>query len=215
VSASINGLSRAAHQSRSGSPTGHPLVVHYCRWRLESPERSTRGCPKREVLSRVDQRSPHQREATAEARTSFGQSCARVARRLPRGRPRADPARRDRPLSRRRRLRRERAHPCEQPPPLVQQPAQQPRPQASSPLARPGPQRTVGVSHLPHRVHHEQTREFERWHHADDHLPEPPFRTRPGPAQHNLLPTPRPRGDRAHSATAAKACEQLPIPPAP
>ena len=166
----------------------------------------------REVLRRVGPTSPHRREATSEVRTSFGPSCARVARRSHRGRPRSDPERPARPLSRRRRLRRERARPCERRRRLVQQPGQQPRPQESSLHARLDRQRTVGVSHRRHRVHREQTPEFGRWHHVVDHLPEPPFRTRPGLAQHSLLPTLRPGGDRVHSATAGKACQQPPIP---
>ena len=168
----------------------------------------------REVLRRVGPTSPHRREATSEARTSFGQTCGRVARRFHRGRPRSDPERPARPLSRRRRQRRERARPCERRRRLVQQPGQQPRPQESSLHARLDRQRTVGVSHRRHRVHREHTREFGRWRHVVDHLPEPPFRTRPGLAQHSLLPTLRPGGDRVHSATAGKACQQPPIPAA-
>jgi len=166
----------------------------------------------REVLSRADPRSPHQPEATAEARTSFGRSCARAARRFRRGPPRADPERPARQRSRHRRLRRERARPCERRRRLVQQPGQQPRPQESSLLSRPDQQRTVVVSHRQYRARHEQTPELERWHHVVDHLPEPPIRTRPRLAQHSLLPTLRPCGDRIHSATARKACQQPPTP---
>ena len=125
-----------------------------------------------------------------------------------RGEPLVDPERPAWQHSRRRRLPRARARPCARRRPLVQQRGQRPRPQGCSLRARPAPQRTVGGSHRQFRGHRERTPEFEQWHHAVDHLPEPPLRTRPGLAQRSLLPTLRPRGGRIRSATAGMPCQQ-------
>ena len=167
----------------------------------------------REVLRRVGPTSPHRREATSEVRTSFGPSCARVARRSHRGRPRSDPERPARPLSRRRRLRRERARPCERRRQLVPQPGRPPQLQERSPRARPDQQRNAGEFHRQHQVHPEQTPEYGRWHRVVDRLSEPQSRTRPAPSRHSPPPTLRRGGDQLRSMTAGTACQHFPTRP--
>ena len=161
---------------------------------------------------RADQRSPHQAAAAAGAQPSPDRSCARVARRSRRRRRWDGPARPAQPLSRRRRLRRERARPCERHRRLVPQRGRPPRLRESSRRARPDRQRSGGGSHRRHRVRPGQRRECERWHHAVARLSEPLPRTRRGRAQHSRLPMLPRDGDQLRSVTGKTACQHLRIP---